>query len=210
MERLSLRMLPRHMRASRRSSAYRPATPAVVSPRRWGRLLVLTLGVTAVGIVAGATLAAPDQMVPLAGAAADRVARASGPWLIAGRQALTTTSGTVVEYLRTERSPREWGMLAAGSLSLLLAFGAGWMRWRSPRSARAVAGRQATAPGLPSALVAPARRGSGSATPKQVRALVERGASLSEIAQRTGLPMDAVALLLAVSDPSRQLPPRTA
>lgn len=57
----------------------------------------------------------------------------------------------------------------------------------------------------------PARSGSrDSRTPKAVEALAASGASTSDIAWRTGLPIDAVNLLLAISSGSRQLQPPTA
>ena len=47
-------------------------------------------------------------------------------------------------------------------------------------------------------------------TPKAVHALAAAGTTLTEIARRTGLPVDAVTLVLAISTASRQLQPPTA
>jgi hypothetical protein len=47
-------------------------------------------------------------------------------------------------------------------------------------------------------------------TPRAVEALAASGASASDIAWRTGLPIDAVQLLLSISTGSRQLQPPTA
>ena len=47
-------------------------------------------------------------------------------------------------------------------------------------------------------------------TPRAVQALAAAGTAPSEISWRTGLPLDAVALLLAMSTASRQLQPPTA
>ena len=49
-----------------------------------------------------------------------------------------------------------------------------------------------------------------SKTPRAVEALAASGASTTDIAWRTGLPIDAVRLLLALSSVSRQLHPPTA
>ena len=46
-------------------------------------------------------------------------------------------------------------------------------------------------------------------TPRAVQALAQQGAQPTEIAWRTGLPVDAVSLLLAMSTASRQLQPPT-
>jgi len=55
-----------------------------------------------------------------------------------------------------------------------------------------------------------ARSGRIDRTPKAVQALAEAGTALTEIARRTGLAVDAVSLLLAMSTASRQVPPPTA
>ena len=47
-------------------------------------------------------------------------------------------------------------------------------------------------------------------TPKAVYALAAHGSTLTEIARRTGLAVDAVSLMLAMSAASRQLQPPTA
>ena len=52
--------------------------------------------------------------------------------------------------------------------------------------------------------------GKRSKTPRAVEALAATGASPQDIAWRTGLPIDAVQLLLAISTAPRQLQPPTA
>jgi hypothetical protein len=52
--------------------------------------------------------------------------------------------------------------------------------------------------------------GKADRTPKAVHALAAAGTTLTEIARRTGLPVDAVTLVLAISAASRQLQPPTA
>ncbi len=54
----------------------------------------------------------------------------------------------------------------------------------------------------------PAR--AASRTPKAVQALADSGTEPSEIAWRTGLSLDAVAMLISIGGPSRQLRPPTA
>lgn len=74
------------------------------------------------------------------------------------------------------------------------------------KAAPADSARRSTAL-LPSKLVA----GKGSRTPKAVVALAEAGTSQADIARRTGLPLDAVAMLLSLgSFGGRQLQPPTA
>lgn len=68
-------------------------------------------------------------------------------------------------------------------------------KWTTPRSTRAL-GR------------APGR--SASKTPKAVQALADSGTEPTEIAWRTGLSLDAVAMLLSIGSTHRQLQPPTA
>ncbi len=53
-------------------------------------------------------------------------------------------------------------------------------------------------------------RVTGRSTPRAVQALADAGTELSEIARRTGLSLDAVAMLLSIGSGSRQLRPPTA
>ncbi len=55
-----------------------------------------------------------------------------------------------------------------------------------------------------------AARSTGRSTPRAVQALADTGTDLSEIARRTGLSLDAVAMLLSIGSGSRQLRPPTA
>jgi hypothetical protein len=76
------------------------------------------------------------------------------------------------------------------------------------RTLRSARGRKA-APRTVVALPEPAA-GRADRTPRAVEALAQQGAGPTEIAWRTGLPVDAVSLLLAMSTASRQLRPPTA
>lgn len=53
-------------------------------------------------------------------------------------------------------------------------------------------------------------RNAAARTPRAVQAMAESGAEPSEIAWRTGLSLDAVAMLLSIGSPTRQLRPPTA
>lgn len=188
----------------------RRARPAVTGIRPW-RLLGITLAVSAVGVVGGAAWAAPDQLLPIAKLAGASIATRStmltadaGQWLTSLGDARAT-----LDLLLGDGSPRRLGMLVAALSGL--AFGVAALRswWRARRHAGAPVRLPRTAaspiPSVPSR-----RRGSPSGVPQRVRALAAQGSSPMDIARRTGLPMDAVALLLAVTDFERQLPPRSA
>ncbi len=117
------------------------------------KIAALMIGVTAVGLVAGAWLMSPAI------------------------------------------SPRQ-RMLSAGAVigTLLLGAFASWMRGlmidrRNKRSRTAAA----------AAPVITLRHGKAARTPKAVHALAASGAAPVEIAHRTGLPLDAVAMLLELA-----------
>ena len=230
--RLVTRLTPRR---SRRPASYAPPAPAE-RPTRWGRLALLTLGVTALGLVAGAAFAAPDQVVPLARWGADRLADQAGPMIAsaserlgAGARALEAGVSRLPAIAGSLRTPREIAMAMLGVLAALLAVGALVLNLRARSRATSndgatvrsaptgpAAARSAKATrGVPLIALTPppagsARRAFTRTTPTEVRTLVERGSSLTDIARRTGMPVDAVRTLLAVADPSGQLPVRTA
>ena len=101
--------------------------------------------------------------------------------------------------------------LAVGAGVLLLGF---LLTVLTPRITRALRklrarGRRGSTPRTVVALPEPAV-GRSDRTPRAVQALAQQGARPTEIAWRTGLPVDAVSLLLAMSTASRQLQPPTA
>lgn len=65
-------------------------------------------------------------------------------------------------------------------------------------------------PATKGATVRIAKASAGDRTPKHVQALAAAGTTLTEIARRTRLPVDAVSMLLSISTASRQLQPPTA
>jgi len=169
--------------------------------RSWKTIAAVTIGVTTVGLVGGAAIAAPDQMLPLVKLAGGTLATGALPWL---EQTANSLQQLAVALVR-DQSPRSLGMMAAGAATLLLGGAALTIMARSRRRAPVArtAAVNAVFNGAP-------RRPAGRSTPKQVRALAEQGSSPADIARRTGLPMDAITLLLAVSNPARQLPPSSA
>lgn len=92
-------------------------------------------------------------------------------------------------------SPRQ-RVLSAGAVIgvLVLAAAGAWLRgvWIAQRARRT---RTAAAAAPPISL----RSGRGARTPKAVQALAASGAAPMDIAHRTGLPFDAVAMLLELS-----------
>jgi len=181
-----------------------PVTPGL---RPW-RLLGLTLAVSAVGVVGGAAWAAPDQLLPVARLAGAGIAARSTMLTADAGQWLASFGGAqgALDLLLGDRSPRRLGMLItaiAGAAFGLAALRSWWLARR--RAATPVRLPRSAASPIPTA---PARRrGSPSAVPQRVRALAAQGSSPLEIARHTGLPMDAVALLLAVTDASSQVSP---
>ncbi len=169
--------------------------------RSWKTITAITLGVTTVGLIAGAAIAAPDQMLPLAKWAGRSLANEGLPWLERTAAALRQLALS----LTRDQSPRALGTIVAGAATVLLGGAALTMTARTRR--RAPVARTAA---VNAVLHGAPRRPAGRSTPKQVRALAEQGSSPADIARRTGLPMDAITLLLAVSNPARQLPPSAA
>lgn len=169
--------------------------------RSWKTMTAITVGVTAIGLVAGAGIAAPDQLLPLLKWVGGSVASGAVPWL----ERMAGSGQHLVARLVADQSPRGLAMLAAGVATLLLAGSALAVTARNSKRSPAARLTTAAAPlsGVP-------RRAPGRSTPKQVCALAEQGSSLADIARRTRLPLDAITLVLAMSDPARQLPPSSA
>ncbi len=170
-----------------------------------GKLVGLAAAVMVVGVVGGAVLAAPDQVIPIAQAAVQTVAERSGPLLASGSNMMSTSSTNVLAAI-DGASTRTLAMISMGSLAVVFALAALMAARRAGRSNGVAAPRSvafsSTTPVSP-------RRSGGKAsrpTPSQIHALAAQGTSLAEIARGTGLPVDAIALMIAVADPARQLP----
>lgn len=183
----------------------------------WHRVLLL-LGATLLGVLGGTAFAAPQALWAVTTQVVQHGVETAGAWSDSLRAALPS-GGAVVRRLVGDGSPRRLAMLAAGTLLLVSGLGllrldvrrrrtvprGGWTR-TSARPERPVTSGSTPKAGVrwprtvPSPFpMAPVRRGGPAPTPGQVRAMVDEGSSPAEIVQATGLPLDAVALLLAVA-----------
>ncbi len=192
-------------KAAARTSLHATGSRSATAGWSTGRLVALASAVMVIGTVGGAALAAPDQIVPLAQSVGQTLVERGGPLLAQGAQVAARVSGNVATTLDSA-SPRMLAMIAVGSLAVVLALAAVLTWWRARRPAAA---QTPALTGVSTGLAAGPRRSAGRParpTPKQVHALAAQGTSLADIARGTGLPVDAIALLIAVADPARQLP----
>lgn len=167
---------------------------------RPAQLVGITLAITVVGLVGGAAWAAPDEILPLAQLGADVVStRTEALVSIAGRALASVSARDLMGALLGDRSPRRLGMLAATLAMVGLGAAAlrGW--WR----ARRVDGAPVR---LPPTAVSPMpytpkrRKAVASGTTNNVCAMAAAGSSPLEIARRSGLALDAVAMMLAIGE----------
>jgi hypothetical protein len=182
----------------------------------------LAVGVTVGGVLAGALVVAPvvtkasqpavtaqwSRTATLLGSSAIGFAREAGRLIASQTRELSSAVAS--------RSPDAIGPFVL-PLLVLLSVGAGMSLVAARRRAHS---RTATLSLVPVSAVAMPKpraaarsrdsRGRDSRTPKAVEALAASGASTSDIARRTGLPLDAVQLLLSISSGSRQVQPPSA
>ncbi len=168
--------------------------------KRAAYLLAVAVGVTVAGVALGALVLAPAVAQVTQTGAGSTVSR-----LIDGSVAsvqdmtvrsttrLSTALPTLPEPARRLALPI---LLGAVALAGFVSTGVSYLRSR-------------TSTRLPSTSTGRARNGP-SKTPKAVQALADSGAEPSEIAWRTGLSLDAVAMLLSIHPSPRQLRPPTA
>jgi hypothetical protein len=166
---------------------------------------LLAMVVTTAGVVAGALVVAP--------VVAQADALGAGTVLSSQLTTVATSTGTAARAVwdRVDRMTAE--QLAAlpdplaryllPSIAILSIIGA-VLALLLPSRARAVPSTR-TAPTNSTRLAPKKHR-----TPKAVEALAAAGASTADIAWKTGLPVDAVKLLLAISSGPRQVHPDTA
>ncbi len=166
-------------------------------------IVALGVGVTVGGVAAGALILAPavaQATQPSAGGGLDRVMTASATAVHeltnATRAALTTSVRAMPPRYRRLALPVFFGAIA---LVGFVGTGISYLRRHSSSGAAAGTSRQKSTTKL-----------NGSRTPKAVQALADSGAEPSEIAWRTGLSLDAVAMLLCIGPTGRQLRPPTA
>jgi hypothetical protein len=107
-----------------------------------------------------------------------------------------------------DRSPRRLGMLIAALIGATFGLAAARNWWLSRRRAVRPVRLPRTA-SSPMPAEPTRRRGSRSGVLQRVHALAAKGSTSMEIARDTGLPSDAVALLLAMTEGQQQRP-RTA
>ena len=170
-------------------------------------IVALGIGVTVGGVAAGALVLQPavaQATQPEAGRMISGLIKTSATAV----HSMTTATRAVISSL-SSRWPEPVRRLALpvllGAIALTGFTLTGLSYVRSRRSIR------------PSALSARPLSGgksgaklNGSRTPQAVQALADSGAEPSEIAWRTGLSLDAVAMLLFINPTSRQLQPPTA
>ena len=166
-------------------------------------LVALGVGVTVGGVAAGALILAPavaQATQPSAGGGLDRVVTTSAAAVHemtnATRAALTSSVSTLPQRYRRLALPVLFGAIA---LTGFVATGISYFRRHAATRSSTSASRQQGGTRL-----------NGSRTPKAVQALADSGAEPSEIAWRTGLSLDAVAMLLCIGPTGRQLRPPTA
>ena len=189
----------------------------------------LAASVTVGGVLAGALIVAPTvAKVSQPAVTSAWRSTASVVWsTISGTTASALHQASQIAATRSRelsdavaaRSSEQVGRFAVPGLALLsLAAGLSLIVARRRASARtAVLSLVPTTSGSSAAAKVTVRdsrshssRGRDARTPQAIEALAASGASKSDIARRTGLPIDAVQLLLSISTGSRQLHPPTA
>jgi hypothetical protein len=148
------------------------------------RNLLLVLAATLIGILGGAAWAAPGEI--------QAAAQALLAW--GTRQAGAIT-------------PRDLAM-AVAALALIASATAALVLHRRasrPAPARRPDARLPRGAATPMPMGPPRRRPARAVSTTQVRAMASHGTSPLEISRTTGLPLDAVSLVLAVSAPERNL-----
>ncbi|MEP6779732.1 MAG: hypothetical protein ABJC26_07565 [Gemmatimonadaceae bacterium] len=158
----------------------------------------LAIGVTVGGVAIGATVVAPIVAPSTAPARSVNV--------------LHLTKDFVNAMPSFDRIPSTVWLFVAGAAALVLLAALGWKLRNRVRS-RIVPTAQMPLDlsSLPAAAMPATVVGGKNRTPRAVQALAEAGTTPADIARRTGLPLDAVVLCLAMSPiGARQLRPPTA
>lgn len=180
----------------------------------------LAVGVTVGGVLAGALVVAPVVSKASQPEVASKWSQtASVLWSSAvgfAREAgqIALTSSRELSHAVASRSPESVGpWIFPGLVLLSVAAGLSLLVARRRASHRTATLSLVPVAASKSAKPRAAARGPNARdarTPKAVEALAAAGASSSDIARRTGLPIDAVQLLLSISSGSRQVHPPTA
>ncbi len=166
---------------------------------------LLAMAVTTAGVVAGALVVAPvvaqADALGAGTALSSQLATVSAAAGTAARDAWSRVDRMTAEQLATLPDPVARYLLP--SIAILSIIGAVLALLLPSRTPGVTKTR--TPPTNSTRLVTRKHR-----TPKAVEALAASGASTADIAWKTGLPIDAVKLLLAISSGPRQVHPDTA
>ncbi len=191
--------------------------------RRIGVMIGLGIGVTVGGVAAGALVLAPAVAASSQAGVGVSVTRSIDKGFITARGWRARTNAALSDMLHGIPDPlRRLALPVLLSILALAGFSASGVSLlrRSPgfghagrladvgsvgRLLRTVAGTSTSRASGASRSARPTSR-----TPRAVQALANSGAEPSEIAWRTGLSLDAVAMLISIGAPSRQLRPPTA
>lgn len=166
-------------------------------------IVALGVGVTVGGVAAGALVLQPavaQATQPSVGGGVERAMTASAAAVhemtTASRAALTNSVSALPQPYRRLALPMLFGAIAVTGFVVT---GLSYYRRHAANRAPTSSNRSKAGTKL-----------NGSRTPKTVQALADSGAEPSEIAWRTGLSLDAVAMLLSIGPTGRQLRPPTA
>lgn len=186
----------------------------------------LAIGVTVGGVAIGATVVAPivgpnsrlivaptvaPTVAPIvAPTAAPTVGRSTSPASSVGVLRLTKDFVNAMPSL-DRMSGTSW-LFVAGAAALALVAALGWkLRARMRSRVAPAAPMTFDRASLEAAAMSTTVLGGKNRTPRAVQALANAGTTPADIARRTGLPLDAVVLCLAMSPSgARQLRPPTA
>ena len=170
-------------------------------------IVALGIGVTVGGVAAGALVLQPavaQATQPEAGRMISGLMKTSAAAVhsmtTATRGVVTSSGSTLLEPVRRLALPVLLGAIALAGFTLT---GLSYFRSRQ-------ANRPSASITRPKSSARSAAQLNTNRTPKAVQALADSGAEPSEIAWRTGLSLDAVAMLLFINPTSRQLQPPTA
>lgn len=175
----------------------------------------VAIGVTVGGVMAGALVVAPVVAKATSPQATSQFDQTVSAVLSTSRAMWSVASDRVLSMSVELPAPvQQYGLAAVAMLSIVAALSVLMMRRRTPARSLSVDGAISEIPDSGKTRRTP-HAGSRSVsknhrTPRAVEALAASGASTSDIARRTGLPIDAIQLLLAISTGARQLQPPTA
>ncbi|MBL0173480.1 MAG: hypothetical protein IPP90_22870 [Gemmatimonadaceae bacterium] len=179
----------------------------------------LAIGVTAGGVMAGALVVAPVVARATRPDATAQVARLLGSVSSATMTVARIALEQVLEFKSDVRAAlpvpvTRYAPPILAIVSIIGALSALFMRRTTPQRTLVPVTGDAPAASFSLSRLTPRSSarvgGKRHRTPRAVEALAATGASTTDIAWRTGLPIDAVQLLLAISSAPRQLQPPTA